>query len=337
MTSASLVSAMNRELADADPALVSNDDLLRGVLAGCGDCIKILDLDGRLQFMSDGGKRVMEVDDFSKLKGCPWPGFWAGEGNLQAIAAVEAAKSGKTARFFGAANTAKGTSKYWEVRVSPIFGANGDVSQLLSISKDVTEQWEAAERARFLAEELEHRSKNTFAMILAIATQTFRGSEYALPLQAYSARVTALAKAHEFARANTQVRDVVEAVLSPYRTGEGRFKISGAGLMLSPRQALSLTLAINELATNATKYGALSAPSGKVDVEWSKTDSGTPLFLFTWREHGGQPISAPTRQGFGNRVIKDFMAADFGGDVRLTFEPTGVVCQLTAPLANLPP
>lgn len=222
------------------------------------------------------------------------------------------------------------------MQVSPIFGANGEVSQLLSISKDITEQWQAAERAPFLTEELEHGAKNTFAMVLAIGAQTFRGSEHALPLQAYSARVNALAKAHGFAKANTLVRDVVEAVLSPYRTGEGRFSISGPDLMLSPRQALSLTLAINELATNATKYGALSAPGGKVDVEWAKTTARTPQLSFMWREHGGQPVDVPTRQGFGSRVIKDFMADDFGGDVLLTFEPTGVVCHLTAPLENLP-
>jgi two-component sensor histidine kinase len=106
--------------------------------------------------------------------------------------------------------------------------------------------------------------------------------------------------------------------------------------VLNPRQALSLTLAVNELATNATKYGALCAPGGKVDVEWSKTDNNRPQFLFTWRKHSGELISAPARQGFGSRVIKDFMAADFGGDVQLAFEPTGVVCRLTAPLENLP-
>ena len=75
---------MNRELASAGAGLVGNGDVLRGILSGCGDCIKILDLDGRLQFMSDGGKRVMEVDDFETLKGCPWPDFWSGGGNTQA-------------------------------------------------------------------------------------------------------------------------------------------------------------------------------------------------------------------------------------------------------------
>ena len=144
MTSKPLVDAMNRELAAASPDLVGNDDVLRAVLAGCGDCIKVLDLDGRLQFMSDGGKRVMEVDDFSVLKGCPWPDFWSGDGNRDALAAVEAAKAGKTARFRGAANTAKGNPRYWDVQVSPIFGAAGKSSQLLSISRDITEEWEAA-------------------------------------------------------------------------------------------------------------------------------------------------------------------------------------------------
>ena len=127
MTSERSVDALNRELRAARPDLVGNTELLRGVLAGCGDCIKVLDLDGRLQFMSEGGKRFMEVDDFSALKGCPWPDFWPGEGNVEAVAAVKAAKAGKTARFRGPANTAKGTPRYWDVQVSPIFGANGPV------------------------------------------------------------------------------------------------------------------------------------------------------------------------------------------------------------------
>src|SRR5262245_31895263 len=93
------------ELHAAGPGLVGNDDILRAVLAASGDCIKILDIDGRLQFMSEGGKRVMEVEDFLSLKGCPWPDFWAGEGNGEAKRAVEAAKQGSVARFRGAANT----------------------------------------------------------------------------------------------------------------------------------------------------------------------------------------------------------------------------------------
>ena len=340
VTSKSLVDAMNCELRAASPDLVGNDDLLRGVLAGCGDCIKVLDLDGRLQFMSDGGKRVMEVDDFSALKGCPWIEFWAGDGNAQAAAAVDAAKAGKTSRFRGAANTAKGNPRYWEVQVSPIFGANGQISQLLSISKDITEEWEAAQRERFFTEELEHRAKNTFAMVLAIAKQTFRAGADTSALQVYTDRIMALAKAHDIAKesnwSKTRIGDVLEAALAPHRNGKGKFTVSGPELAVDPRQALSLTLAVNELATNALKYGSLSSPDGHVDISWSSSVGGTPTFVFLWREHGGPPVVEPDRQGFGSRVIKDFMANDFGGTVRLSFEPKGVVCELISPLGNLP-
>ena len=140
---ASTVASMKSELIAAGGGLVDNPDLLRGVLAGCGDCIKILDLDGRLQFMSEGGKRVMEVEDFGALKGCPWPDFWTGAGNADATRAIETARAGGTARFQGAANTARGTPRYWDVQVSPILGSDGKPAYLLSISRDITEEWRA--------------------------------------------------------------------------------------------------------------------------------------------------------------------------------------------------
>jgi two-component sensor histidine kinase len=331
---------MNRELSAASPDLVGNDALLHGVLAGCGDCIKVLDLDGRLQFMSEGGKRVMEVDDFSALKGCPWPEFWTGQGNVQAVAAVEAAKAGKSARFRAAANTAKGTPRYWDVQVSPILGLNGETSHLLSISTDITEEWEAEKRERFLVEELEHRAKNSFAMVLSIANQTFRGDAYASALKAYTARIMALAMAHQAAQesnwTNSSIAGVIEAALTSHRTGEGKFKFSGPELKVAPRQALSLTLAINELATNAAKYGALSSANGGVDISWSISASDSPEFAFLWREHGGPPVQQPPRLGFGTRIIKDLMANDFGGAVQLSYDPAGFVCELKSPVENLP-
>jgi two-component sensor histidine kinase len=340
MTSEPAIDAMNRELRAASPDLVGNADVLRGVLAGCGDCIKILDLEGRLQFMSDGGKRVMEVDDFGALKGCPWPEFWADEGNNRAKAAVEAAKAGKTARFRGPANTAKGNPRYWDVHVAPIFGADGQPAQILSISRDITEEWQAAQRESFLTQELEHRSKNAFAMVISIARQTFRGTAHASPLQDYTARVMALAKAHGMAKESnwtrTRIGDVIDTAIGSHRTRDGQFSVSGPNLHVAPRQALSLTLAVNELSTNAAKYGALSSPQGKVDISWSASVSGVPTFAFQWRERGGPPVVKPLRHGFGTRLIKDFMASDFGGTVTLSYEPDGVMCELKSPLENLP-
>ncbi|WP_132537444.1 PAS domain-containing protein [Rhizobium sp. PP-F2F-G48] len=145
---------MNAELAAADPRLVQNADLLAAVLAGCGDCIKILDLDGHLQFMSDGGKQVMEVDDFNAIRGCPWPDFWAGEGNDVAKAAIASAKQGVPSRFSGSAVTLKGSPRYWDVQVLPIAGADGVPTHLLSISRDITETRLAREEASHLSAEL---------------------------------------------------------------------------------------------------------------------------------------------------------------------------------------
>lgn len=338
------VTALNDELRGAGPGLVDNTDLLRGVLSGCGDCIKVLDLDGRLIFMSEGGKRVMEVEDFSALKGCPWPSFWGGEGNALAAAAVADAKAGKTARFRGASSTAKGTPRYWDVHVSPVLDEAGKPTHLLSISRDITEEWKAAEaekknaeRQHFLKEELQHRVKNTLTTVMAIAGRTFRGAVHALPLQIFSERLVTLDKAHEALTASdwdrAGIREIVEGALVPHRTGEGRFTIGGPDIDLNPRQALALALALNELATNAQKYGALSVSSGTVRVAWTTEGEA---FRLSWHEAGGPAVTKPARQGFGTRVVTTMLAEDFGGKVDMTYEPAGLTCALMAPLAQLP-
>lgn len=335
----SLLDAMRQELDAAGADLAGNGDFLRGILAGCGDCIKILDLDGRLQFMSEGGKRVMEVENFEALKGCPWPDLWSGEGNASAVAAVAEAKAGRIARFRNAANTAKGTPRHWDVQVSPIFGSDGGISHLLSISRDITEEWTAAQllkenlaRHQFLTEELTHRVKNTLATVLAMANQTFRGDPFKESRETFSHRIRTLSDAYnvlsETSWSSTTITRVVESALAPYRTGTGRFAISGPEYDLKTNQALTLALALNELATNAMKYGALSQPTGRVEVSWSIDDR----FRFLWRESGGPEVFVPTRSGFGNRLIRTMLPADFKGTVDLRFDPAGLSCDLEAPL-----
>jgi two-component sensor histidine kinase len=332
--------AMNEELSAVSAQLLKNDDLLSGILSGCGDCIKILDLDGRLQFMSEGGKRVMEVEDFGALKGCPWPDFWEGSGNVDAKSAVAAAKRGETARFRGAANTAKGTPRFWDVQVSPIVDVNGRPTHLLSISKDITEEYAATERQKFLTEELQHRIKNTLTTVLAISQHSFRGPAHEAARTLFSARIIALDKANEILTETSwqhaPARKTIEGALTPHRTGEGRFSLEGPEIAVKPHQGLALALAVNELATNALKYGSLSVPTGKVDVMWSiEQDNGAPTFVFKWQEHGGPPVSRPTRHGFGTRVIKSMLASDFQGAVEVSYEPGGVICTLKTPVENL--
>jgi two-component sensor histidine kinase len=344
----STVASLDDELKAAGDGLSGNADVLRSVLAGCGDCIKILDLDGRLQFMSEGGQRVMEVEDFGKLKGCPWPDFWAGQGNADAKAAVATAIAGGTARFQGAANTAIGTPRYWDVQVSPILGDDGKPSHLLSISRDVTTEHEAAaalrdaaERQLLLTQELEHRIKNTLATVSAIANQTMQGDAHAEVRQAFTDRLITLARAHDLLTrtswSGAPIREVVEGGLAPHRTGRNRIDISGPDLDLQPRQALGLSLAIHELATNAVKYGALVSASGSIDVTWSKGGDADAAFRFIWKESGGPEVKAPPadKLGFGTRLIERMLANDFNGTVKNIYAPTGIVCELVAKSCGL--
>ena len=130
---------------------------LRSVLASSADCIKVLDLDANLIFMSEGGQRVMEVSDFNAIRGCPWPNFWEAEGNTDAIAAVEAAKAGKTGHFQGPAQTVAGTPRWWDVQVTPILGADGQPAKLLSVSRDITERKRLETELRHINANLEQR------------------------------------------------------------------------------------------------------------------------------------------------------------------------------------
>ncbi len=134
-----------------------NTEFLRGVLASSNDCIKVLDLDANLTFMSEGGQLIMEVSDFNAIRGCPWLDFWQGEGNIDAVAALEAAKGGSTGRFQGAAPTMAGTPKWWDVQITAIPGPDSRPAQLLCVSRDISDQKQAELALRDLNADLERQ------------------------------------------------------------------------------------------------------------------------------------------------------------------------------------
>lgn len=136
-------------------------DLIESILSSSSDCIKVLDLDGNLLFMSEGGQRVMEIEDVGRFIGCPWPDFWQDEGNLAALSAVADAKVGRNVSFQGMATTGKGRERWWDVAVSPIRAEDGKIIQILSISRDITNLKEVQAQQRLLMEELAHRVKNS--------------------------------------------------------------------------------------------------------------------------------------------------------------------------------
>ena len=307
------------------------ETFMRGVLAASNDCIKVLDLDAKLTFMSEGGQKVMEVSDFNAIAGCPWPNFWEGVGNIAAKKAIASARAGVASGFQGYADTAKGTRRFWDVQVSPILGPEGTPERILSISRDITDLKAAEEARAVLAQELAHRMKNSLAMVQAIVTQTLRQAKSTEEGRtAISERLSALGRAQDiltlsnFTEAN--IHEVIAAATAPHRVTEDRITWSGPALTLTSQQALGLSLATHELATNAAKYGALSNDVGRVVMAW-RIEAGA--FAFEWNETDGPPVVPPSSRGFGSKLIERIVASYFDGEGRLDFAPSGVRFRLT--------
>ena len=219
----------------------------------------------------------------------------------------------------------------------------GRAIRMIGAMLDITERKRAEEHQRLLTGELQHRVKNTLALVQAIASQTLRGaSDVAEMREAFAARLISLGRAHDILTlaswTEAPIGEVVEGALCVHRQADAsRIRISGPNVLLSAKAALSLSLALHELATNAAKYGALSNDGGVVDLGWHVVHRGdVPRFCLTWSEQGGPPILAqPARRGFGSRLIERSFAAEVGGEVRLTYAPTGLMCRLEAPLASM--
>lgn len=213
--------------------------------------------------------------------------------------------------------------------------------RLIGTVRDITPKKEAELRQQILNAELQHRMKNSLAMVNAIAAQTLRGDDIADRRSTFMSRLEALSHAQDILTSESwqgaPIQSVIESALTPHLSGGDRFVLEGVNLDLTAKQGLSMALAIHELATNATKYGALTASTGRVHIQWSieRGDGSAPEFNFRWIESGGPPVSEPTRKGFGSRLITRVLAADFDGVVTTDYRPDGLVCELRAPAANL--
>jgi PAS domain S-box-containing protein len=323
----------------AEAALRASEEFTRRILESSTDCIKVLDPDARLLFMGPGGMEVMEVDDFGAIEGCDWRDFWSGPDHEKAREAVRTALARGNARFQGHTPTMKGRPRWWDVAVTPILGYDGAVDKLLSVSRDITETKQAEEHQQLLINELNHRVKNTLATVQSIASQTLRNAATLEEAKAaFEARLLALSRAHNvLTRENWEganLRKIVTEAIAPYSNArEDRLHLTGPDVRLPPRMALALAMALQELATNAVKYGALSNEAGKIAIEWRLDGTTAPPCLhLRWEESGGPAVRVPKRRGFGTRLIERSLALDLEGDVRIEFATGGVTCTVDAPL-----
>lgn len=215
-------------------------------------------------------------------------------------------------------------------------GADRRPIAIAGASRDLTDRKQSEELQRLLVNELNHRVKNTLATVQSLVAQTLRGAiDFDSARHAISARIVALAGAHDLLTSrnwsSAGVADVVDRAMAPFATGQ--FDVDGPSIDLSPKQALALSLALHELATNAAKYGALSRPEGRVTISWQSQDGKLDL---EWRESGGPQVVRSGRRGFGSRLLEDGLCHDLDGHTRLSFAADGVVCSITAALASPP-
>jgi PAS domain S-box-containing protein len=203
---------------------------------------------------------------------------------------------------------------------------------------EIAERRRAEELQKLLNDELNHRVKNMLATVQAIAAQTLRGAP-ADDKEAFEDRLLALSRAHSLLlRENWEgvgFRELAHKILEPFAAPEAhalRYELAGEDIRLRPKQALSLAMALHELATNAAKYGALSKETGRVALTWGVEERprGERLTIH-WQERGGPAVEAPATKGFGSRLIERGLARELGGSAELRYERAGVTCLIDIP------
>lgn len=308
------------------------------------DCVKLVGLDGALEGMNVNGLCLMEIDDFDAVRGRSWASLWPEPEQAKIAAAVVHASNGQVARFSADCPTAKGTLKSWEVVVSPVFGDAGEPVRLVSISRDVTQLIRVEEENALLVRELAHRIKNMFAVVDGVISMSARAA--AREVQPFASalreRLVGLGRAVSYvspsaaeqgAREAQSLQGLLHVLLAPYGDQDGvgrRVDVSGDDVPIGGSATTSLALLVNELATNALKYGALAAPEGRVSLAVRQTGSMLELH---WRERGAKvaPRALGDGDGFGTTLMDNAVRRQMGGSIEQAWTPGGLEVRVRLP------
>ncbi len=319
-------------------AIAEGEERYRLIVESARDyAIFTTDLDGRVTSWNSGAARILGFRE-EEILGRPAELIFTPEDRARGLPAAEMrdALAGGGAEDDRWHLRADG-SRFWAAgALMPLRGTGGEVRGFLKILRDRTDLQRAEERRAVLIGELNHRVKNTLATVQSLAEQTLRasrGPDAFVPT--FRARLLALARAHDLLTRESwegaTIRDTVETALAPWREDGCRIDAEGPDLRLLPRQALALAMAVQELATNAAKHGALSVADGRVALSWWQ--EGREVVL-GWVERGGPAVRTPERRGFGSRLLGRPLATELHGEVRIDYPVTGVVCSIRFPLED---
>jgi PAS domain S-box-containing protein len=204
------------------------------------------------------------------------------------------------------------------------------------VTRDITERKRTEEREKTLSREVDHRAKNLLALVQATVQLTSADTVEDFKA-AIGGRLQALSNAHTLLAQSrwegASLHTLVTEELAPYGLkGIARSRIDGPELVLEPKSAQAIAMVLHELTTNAVKYGALSVPSGRLRVQWSR---GETQLVIHWSEAGGPPVKPPNREGFGTRVVGRVVKADLEGTLRFDWKPDGLACEIIIPLDQI--
>lgn len=300
------------------------------IIRGSGDAILSVDLTGKITSWNDGAARLYgyggeEIIGSSVHILLP-EGKAAEEdvllGRIREGLGIESYQTNRVHR--------NGRIIPVSLRLSPIFDDLGQVIGASKIARDISAQVETDAMRAMLMSEMKHRVKNTLATVMAIARQSFgrKGSE---EVTRFTARIGALARAQDLltreAVDGAEMGAMVRRALAPFP--EQNLMISGPSLHLGPRSVMLLTLCLHELATNAAKYGSLSADGGQVQISWrlklgQRDSQPEQVVVLNWREYGGPVVAVPSHRGFGSMLITNVLRLELGAQADVQFDRGGL-------------
>lgn len=233
-----------------------------------------------------------------------------------------------------------GETRWLEARGWVERGAQGEPLRMIGVNLDITERKRHDEHLRTVMAELNHRVKNTLATIDAIAHQMLHQADNLQAFgEAFRPRLRSMAAAHSLLTrsewSGADLRDILLTELKARVASLEHLVLAGPAVLIKPKAALALHMAIHELATNASKYGALSVPAGRVRVSWEAgVRRGEPWLELTWKEQDGPAVAEPPAAGFGSQMVSDVIEYELDGTVERHFESDGLRCRIAFSLAG---
>lgn len=324
---------MASAIASIVPAVVRSipGETLASVLDQSVDCVKLVGLDGRIEYMNVNGQCAMEVDDVCAIVGLEWADLWPEEARANILSSLARVRDGGVSRFDAYCPTTKGTPRWWSVSVSPIREGNGEITGAISISRDITEAELARQALETTTAEMRHRLKNSYAMVAGLLSAFSRGTpEREKFAHEMIERLAALGTAQTLfvacERAPCKVSQLIPALVNAFDSTHCSVKIDALSEAdVDQGQADAIALVLGELAVNSAKHGALGH-SGKIRV--SAAEAGGALTIL-WSERAAKAVEAQSRPGGQGLRLMERIVRTRKGELALTWFDDGLDVEMT--------